>query len=82
MPRIPKIFTPINNCAEFDLVPITEHDVIKKVTEISMYKSSGIDSISSKIMKDAVIIMIKEFTDLYNRILVTGISRTSGNVPR
>ena len=73
MPRIPKIFTPINNRADFDLVPITEQDVIKKVTEISTYKSSGINNISSKIMKDVVIIMIKEFTHLYTRILVTGI---------
>ena len=73
MPRTSNIFTPINNCAEFDLVPITEQDVIKKVNEISIYKSSGIDNISSQIMKDAVTIMITEFTHLYNRILVTGI---------
>ena len=48
-------------------------EVLKLINTISMYKSSGLENVSSKVVKDFMTIAIREITFLYNRILTTGI---------
>ena len=38
-----------------------------------MYKSSGLEDVSSKVLKDFLTLALREITMLYNRIIVTGI---------
>ena len=52
---------------------ITQIEVIKLIDTISMYKSSGMDNVSSRVLKDFLNLAVRELTHLYNRILTTGI---------
>ena len=47
---------------------ILQPDVVKLVNTISMYKSSGLDNISSRVIKDFMLIAVREVTHLYNAI--------------
>lgn len=59
----------------FRLVEITSAELLTEVKGIDIFKSSGIRGISSRILKDAMVIMLEEFTHLFN------LSIKSGNVP-
>ena len=61
------------NLPTLTLDHITQIEVLKLIDTISMYKSSGLDNISSRVLKDFMYITSKEFTTLYNKIIDTGI---------
>ena len=48
------------------LKPFTTSQVLKHIQKIKTYKSSGMDTISSRILKDAMTHLHKEFTHLYH----------------
>ena len=52
---------------------ITQMEVIKLIDTISVSKSSGLDNVSSRVIKDFLSLASKEVTALYNRILRSGI---------
>ena len=67
---------PENEVPEVDPLKINNIDrveVLKLIDSISIYKSSGIDNVSSKVLKDFMVLANREFTHLYNNILATGI---------
>ena len=52
---------------------ITQVEVLKLIDTISMYKSSGMDNVNSRVLKDFLQLGSREVTHLYNRILDTGV---------
>ena len=58
---------------KLDILVITQIEVLKRVENISVYKSSGLDNISSRVLKDLMYLARAEFTSLFNRILDSGI---------
>ena len=52
---------------------ITQIEVLKLIDNISVYKSSGIEHVSSRVLKDFMSIVSRELTQLYNNILDQGI---------
>ena len=50
---------------------ITVPEVVKLANSISMYKSSGLDNISSRVVKDFMILAAREMTYLYNLVINT-----------
>ena len=56
-----------------EIAGITGIEVLKLIDTISICKSSGMDDVSSKVIKDFMTILVHEFTFLYNRILESGI---------
>ena len=52
---------------------ITVPEVVKLVNTISMYKSSGLDNISSRVLKDFMLLAVREITHLFNLVINTGI---------
>ena len=56
----------------FEIDPITEPEVLKLIKTISMYKSSGVDNICSRVVKDFLTLALREVTMLYNDIILTG----------
>lgn len=77
-PKLAKNFTPnyqatnnedpptllTDNCLSFD--HISQTALLKEIKKICTYKSSGIKDLNSRIIKDAMIIMLPEFTFLCN----------------
>lgn len=59
----------------FQLTEITTAQLLTEVRKIDIFKSSGIRDISSRILKDAMLIMLEEFTYLFN------LSINKGQVP-
>ena len=57
---------------DFNLVNIAPQEVLKLVNTISMYKSSGIDDISSRVIRDFMFLTVREFAHLFNLIISTG----------
>lgn len=55
------------------LSPLSENALLTEIKKINIYKSSGIHGISSRLIKDAMQIMLKEFTYLCNLSIHTGI---------
>lgn len=55
------------------MTPISESTLLKEVKSIAIYKSSGIPGLSSRLIEDALTIMITEFTFLCNLSISTGI---------
>ena len=53
--------------------PISQVEVLDLVKHISMYKSSGMDNVSSRVLKDFLILASREITLLYNRVIATGV---------
>ena len=47
--------------------------MLKLIDSISIYKSSCIDNVSSRVLKDFLTLANRELTNLYNSILETGI---------
>ena len=58
---------------KLDLTHITQIEVLKLIESISVYKSSGLDNISSRVLKDFMLLVRKEITTLYNMIIDTGV---------
>ena len=54
--------------------------VLKLIDTISVNKSSGIDNISSRVLKDFMILASREITHLYNLILDTGLFPTKWKI--
>ena len=52
---------------------ISQPEVLKLISSISVNKSSGIDNISSRVLKDFLVLASREMTLLYNNILDSGI---------
>lgn len=57
--------------SQFCLHPIGEAELYKEIKAISIYKSSGITDLSSRILKDAMLAMIEDFGFLLNLSLST-----------
>lgn len=57
---------------QLTLNEITSTQLYNEVKQINIYKSSGISGISSRLIKDAMLIMIDEFTFLLNKSIATG----------
>lgn len=62
-----------NQANKFYFDQISEHELLKEVKTIKTYKSSGIPDLNAKIVKHALIILIKYFTFLCNMSVCTGI---------
>ena len=58
---------------EFGFEFITEDIVRRMISEIKTSKSSAIDNLSSKILKDSFSVLIIELTYLYNKCIEMGI---------
>ena len=52
---------------------ITQIEVLKLIDSISIFKSSGLDNIGSKVLKDFMTLASREVTQFYNDIIDTGI---------
>ena len=57
----------------FEVRPITHPELLDMIKHISMYKSSGIDGVSSRVMKDFLTLASREVTLLYKNIIKTGV---------
>lgn len=56
----------------FYLLPVTKLSLLTEIKKINIYKSSGIDGHNSRLIKDAMQIMLSEFTYLCNISFHTG----------
>ena len=56
-----------------EIPPITQVEILKLIDTISVYKSSGLDNISSRVLKDFMYLARGEFTLLFNKIIESGI---------
>ena len=63
----------INIRNKLEIRHITQVEVLKLIDTISIYKSSGIDNLSSRVLKDFLMLASRELTLLYNDILDTGV---------
>ena len=61
------------NDQNYDLINIRQKEVETKVDKLSPYKSSGLNNVSSTIVKATIRALMPEFAHLYNRIIETGI---------
>ena len=71
-----------NITSTFSFEFITETLVQKLVSEIKISKSSAIDNLSSRILKDAFSVLTVELTHLYNTCIETCIKNRKGLVFR
>ena len=62
-----------NEAQNLNIENITINEVLKLVNNISVYKSSGMDNISGRVIKDFLTLAAREITILYNNILASGI---------
>ena len=63
----------VNGLEKLEIRHITQIEVLKLIDSISIYKSSGIDNVSGRVLKDFLQLANRELTLLYNHILDTGI---------
>ena len=61
------------NRETFELRPFNLEELVKFITEISIYKSSGISDMSTRFFKDAMLYIPHVFLHLYNMVIGTGI---------
>ena len=74
LPSIPKPYTAFCTQCKFDNIPpITETEVISLINSISTHKSSCVEKIPSRLLKDALLALPKQITQLFNLSLTTGI---------
>ena len=69
----PKQFSVPQNTAKFDLHLVNDEEVLKRIKQLSIYKSSGMTDMSTKLIKDAMTILIEEMTHIYNQSIITGV---------
>lgn len=68
----PQTSEPQPNTPTLTINTITSTQLYNEIKKINIYKSSGIDGISSRIIKDAMLILLEEFTYLFNQTILTG----------
>ena len=68
------------DCILFDDFHIEREELLKLLREIDITKSSAIDNISSRVMKDALIILIDQFKYILNLSFSTGIFPNSWKI--
>ena len=74
LPSIQKPYTTLNTECKLDNIPlITETEVINLINSISTNKSSCIDKLPARLLKDALLAIPKQITQLFNISLTTGI---------
>ena len=61
------------NRDRLELRHITQIETLKLIDHISIHKSSGMDNVSGRVMKDFLVTASREITLLYNNILDSGI---------
>ena len=62
----------INVEVKFSFSPISEFQVKKIIQDIKIFKSCAIDNMSSRLLKDAFMVLIPEITYLFNRCIELG----------
>ena len=62
----------IKTDSTFSFCRITEHQVKKIVRDIKIFKSCAIDNMSSRVLKDAFLILVPEITYLFNLCIELG----------
>ena len=55
------------------MVNIRQDEVLTLINTIAISKSSGLDNINTRVIKDFLALSLREITQLYNNILNTGI---------
>ena len=60
------------NTSNFEVHLVTEDQVKDKISRLSVHKSSGIQEVGSRFMKDCMLALIPVFTHLYNIVITTG----------
>ena len=60
------------NPAYMDLHTVSDEEVLKYVRKISVYKSSGMENLNSRIVKDAMLILHQEITHIINHTIIMG----------
>ena len=68
------------DCILFDDFHIESDELLKLLREIDITKSSAIDNISSRVMKDALIILIDQFKYILNLSFTSGIFPSSWKI--
>ena len=68
-----KHFVPLMNDIIFDIDHVERPEILAKLDEMSVSKSSGMANISSGFIVSSIGFLINEFTHLYNITLATGI---------
>ena len=68
---------PMQTCNEFEFVSLIEKDVKTVIDSIDVHKSSSIEHLNSKLLKDAFTILIVQLTHLFNCSLGTNIFPSS-----
>ena len=63
----------IDDAAKLEIRHITQVEVLKLIDNIFIYKSSGIDNVSGRVVKDFLTLISRELTVLNNNILDTGL---------
>ena len=63
----------VGNGEELHIEPISQPEVVRLIGSISVYKSSGIDNVSARVIKDFLSLISRELTLLFNNILETGV---------
>lgn len=58
---------------ELQFTEISETNLFNEIKKIQIFKSSGISGLSSRLIKDAMTIMLTEFTYLLNKSLTEGV---------
>ena len=61
------------NGEPLEIDPISQVEVLGLVRHISVYKSSGMDNVSSRVLKDFLTLASREVTLLYNRVIQSGV---------
>ena len=67
----PNQFKVLQNTAILNVHLVNEEEVLKRIKRLSIYKSSDMTDKSTKLIKDAMTILIKEMT--YNQSIITGV---------
>ena len=69
----PWYYDGLENNNKLDEIIATQEEVFKRCKEIDVNKSAGIDSISSKVLRDALLYLNVKFTILLNKSFVSGL---------
>lgn len=65
-------FIPPTNTQTWDIKEVTNEEVLKRILELSLYKSSGIAGLGTRIVKDTLMHLLIPFTHILNLSLCKG----------
>ena len=68
-----KKYKPKLNKEKYELSDVSTGDIKYTLSDMSQYKSSGLDNLGTAFLMSAISILDKEFTYLYNQIILLGI---------